>query len=449
MTQNLDRSTTEKIDLSVLAKDTTIVLAIQSTGIIVTYLMEIALAQWLGRTEYGIYQYVIAWSLLMAVPAGLGLPITVLRFVAEYQVQEAWGLLWGIVQSSWLITILASLLLSLVTASGIFVWNHYHPFAYATPLLIGIGLIPLQALMNLQVETARATQDMTLAYGPSKIIWPVMLLFGASLFLAISHTLTENSAIVIAQITLFLVVLFQLCLLWMKLRQEFEAARPSYALKQWLSVALIMSLNHGCFLFLANTDTIMVGSILGSESAGMYAAAVKTARWVSFVYDIINFVAAPSFAVLHAQDNKEELQRIVSEVSIWIFWPSATIALLLITFSQPILGLFGSEFIPASWQLKILVSGNLFSALCGSVGYLIVMTGHQNKSAIVMVSAVIINIVLNAIAIPLIGAVGAAVATALTTALWSICLAILVIKYVGVDPMVYRRFWQREPSGLR
>lgn len=410
--------------------------------------MEICLAQWLGSTEYGIYQYVIAWSLLMAVPAGLGLPITVLRFVAEYRVQEAWGLLWGIVQSSWLMTIVASLLLSLVTASGIFVWNHYHPFAYATPLLIGIGLIPLQALINLQVETARGTQDVALAYGPSKLIWPVMLLFGASLFLAINHTLTENSAIVIAQITLLVVVLFQLSLLWLKLREEFEIAPPSYALKKWFSVALIMSLNHGCFLFLANTDTIMVGSIVGSESAGMYAAAVKTARWVSFVYDIVNFVAAPSFVILYAQNKKEELQEVVSEVSVWIFWPSVAIALLLIGFSQPILGLFGSEFMPASWQLKILVLGYLFSALCGSVGYLMVMTGNQNKSAIVMVSAVIINIILNAIAIPLMGAVGAAIATALTTALWSICLAILVIKYVGVNPMFYRGLWQRETSSL-
>ncbi|MBP0019427.1 MAG: polysaccharide biosynthesis C-terminal domain-containing protein [Cyanobacteria bacterium SBLK] len=445
MTQTSDTSIKENFNLSVLAKDAGIVLGIQFAGIFITYLMEVCLAQWLGKAEYGIYQYVIAWSVLMAIPAGLGLPITTLRFVAEYRVKEAWGLLWGIVQSSWLLTILASLLLGSVTAIGIFFWNDRHPFTYAIPLLIGIGLIPLQALINLQVETARATQDMTLAYGPSKLLWPVMLLLSASLFLEINHTLTENSAIIIAEITLFLVVLFQLSLLWLKLGQEFESAQPIYALKQWLSVALIMSLNHGCFLFLANTDTIMVGSILGSESAGMYAAAVKTARWVSFVYDIINFVAAPSFVILYTQNNKKELQRIVSEVSIWIFWPSVAIALLLIGFSQPILGLFGSEFMPASWQLKILVSGNLFSALCGSVGYLIVMTGHQNKSAIVMVSAVIINVVLNAIAIPLIGGVGAAIATALTTALWSISLAILVIKYVGVNPMVYRKLWQQEP----
>lgn len=446
MTQNLDTSIKKNFNFSILAKDAVVILFIQFAGIIITYLTEVCLARWLGKSEYGIYQYVIVWSLLMAIPAGLGLPMTVLRFVSEYRVKEAWGLLWGILQSSWLITILASLLLSLVVASSIFLWNYYHPFVYATPLLIGIAFIPLQALINLQVETARATQDMALAYAPSKIIWPFLLLLSTSLFLEINHTLTENSAIIIAQITLFVVVLFQLCLLWLKLKQEFKDAQPIYALKQWLSVALIMSLNHGCFLFLANTDMIMVGSILGSESAGMYAAAVKTAQWAGFVYNIVNFVVAPSFAVLYAQNDREGLQTIVSEVANWIFWPSVVIALLLIGFSEPILELFGSEFLPANWQLKVLASGHLFSALCGTVGYLMVMTGHQNQSALVMIFAVIFNIVLDAIAIPLIGAVGAAIATALTTALWNICLAVLVVKYVGVNPVVYSKLWQREPQ---
>ncbi|NET61320.1 MAG: hypothetical protein F6K47_35890 [Symploca sp. SIO2E6] len=117
-----------------------------------------------------------------------------------------------------------------------------------------------------------------------------------------------------------------------------------------------------------------------------------------------------------------------------------------IVFSQPVLGIFGSEFMVASWQLKILVLGNLVSAWCGSVGYLMVMTGHQNKSVVVFVSATIINIVLNAIAIPLFGAVGAAMATAFTTALWNIWLSFLVVKHVGVSPLVFRGLFQWSSS---
>lgn len=438
MTQTLPSQRKENFNLGVLAKEAGIALVIQFAGIILSYLVQVFLARWIGITEYGIYEYVIAWCVLLAIPAGLGLPHTVLRFVSQYQVKEEWGLLRGIVRSSWLMTILASLLISLLAAGVILLLNYYHPFAYATPLLIGIGLIPLQALVNLQLETARAAKDVTLAYAPSKIIWPVLLVCGAFLVLETTHSLTGNLAIAIAQIALLAAVLLQLGLLSLKLNKEFQASKPVYAIREWLGVAFIVLLQYGCFIILSKSDTIMVGSILGAEEAGMYGAAVKTAEWVSFVLTIVNIVAAPSFAALYAKDDIEGLQKVVSTVAVWIFWPSLAICLFLIAFSQPVLGIFGSEFIAANWQLKILVLGRLLSAWCGSVGYLMVMTGHQNKSLPVFIYATLLNIVLNAIAIPLIGAVGAAIATAFCSALWNIWLSFLVVKYVGVNPSVFR-----------
>ena len=412
MTQTVGSTAEENLNLSVLAKEAGIALVIEFGGILLTYLVQVFLARWMGRTEFGIYEYVVAWSVLLAIPAGLGLPHTVLRFVSEYRVKEEWGLLRGIIRSSWLMTILASLVVSLLAAGIILLLNYYHPFAYATPLLIGIGLIPLQALVNLQLETARAAKDVTLAYAPSLIVWPVLIVCGAFLVLETSHSLTGNLAIAIAQIALLAAVLFQLGLLLLKLNQEFVASKPVYAIREWLSVAFIVLLNYGCFIVLSKTDTIMVGSILGAQEVGMYAAAVKTAEWVSLVLGIVNIVAAPSFAALYAKDDIKGLQKVVSAVALWIFWPSLAISLFLILFSQPILGIFGSEFIAANWQLKILVLGQAIGAWCGSVGYLMVMTGHQNKSLPVFIYATVINIVLNAIAIPLIGAVGAAIATA-------------------------------------
>lgn len=446
MTQTVDSTTEENLNLGVLAKEAGIALVIQFAGILLTYLVQVFLARWMGRTEFGIYEYVVAWSILLAIPAGLGLPHTVLRFVSEYQVKEEWGLLRGIIRSSWLMTILASLVVSLLAAGVILLLNYYHPFTYATPLLIGIGLIPLQALVNLQLETSRAAKDVTLAYTPSRIILPVLIVCGAFLVLERTHSLTGNLAIAISQIALLATVLFQLGLLLLKLNQEFEASKPVYAIREWLGVAFIVLLNYGCFIVLSKTDTIMVGSILGPQEAGMYAAAVKTAEWVSFVLGIVNIVAAPSFAALYAKNDIDGLQKVVSAVALWIFWPTLAISLFLILFSQPILGIFGSEFIAASWQLKILVLGQAIGAWCGSVGYLMLMTGHQNKSLPVFICATIVNIALNAIAIPLIGALGAAIATAFCEALWNIWLSFLVVKYVGVSPLVFRGLFQRSSS---
>lgn len=442
MTQTAPATTQENLNLVLLAREAGIALIIKFGGILLTYLVQVFLARWMGTTEYGIYEYVIAWSVLLAIPAGLGLPHTVLRFISEYRIKEEWGLLQGIVRSSWLITVIASFLVSWLAAGVILLLNYYHPFAYATPLLIGIGLIPLQSLVNLQLETARAAKDVTLAYAPSQIIWPMLLMCGAFLILETSQNLTGNSAIAISQIALLIVVLFQLGLLLLKLNQEFPASKPVYKMREWLAVALVVLLQNGCFIILSKSDTIMIGSILGPEEAGMYGAAVKTAEWVSFVLGIVNIVAAPSFAALYAKDDIEGLQKLVSAVALWIFWPSLAISLFLILFSQPILGIFGSEFVAASWQLKILVLGQAIGAWCGSVGYLMVMTGHQNKSLPVFIYATVMNIVLNAIAIPLIGAVGAAIATAFCQALWNIWLSFLVVKYVGVSPLVFRGLFQ-------
>ncbi|NEP45530.1 MAG: oligosaccharide flippase family protein, partial [Okeania sp. SIO2H7] len=202
MTETVPSLTKENLNLGVLAKETAIALVIQFGGIILTYLAQVFLARWMGRTEYGIYEYVIAWYVLLAIPAGLGLPHTVLRFISEYRVKEKWGLLRGIVGSSWLMTILASLLVSLLSFGVILLLNYYRNFAYATPLLIGIGFIVLQASVNLQLETARALKDVILAYAPSQIVWPALIICGGFLLLQTDRSLTGNGAIAIAELAL-------------------------------------------------------------------------------------------------------------------------------------------------------------------------------------------------------------------------------------------------------
>ena len=96
----------------------------------------------------------------------------------------------------------------------------------------------------------------------------------------------------------------------------------------------------------------------------------------------------------------------------------------------------------------MIVIGELVSALCGSVGYILVMTGHQNKSAKVFAYTALINLVLNPIAIITFGILGAAITTALTTILWNIWLSILVFKYVEVNPFVFHRLFSSKENSV-
>jgi len=520
----------------------------------------------MGETEYGIYEYVVSWSLLLATFSGLGFPRAVLRFVAQYRVQEKWALLLGIVRSSWIVTLVVSLVFSGGSLALILWIDKLHPFVYGPALMVGVWLIPLQALMNLQRETIRAFDDVTLAFAPSQVVWPVLVLGGAAVLLERDHQLTSLPVIIMASAMLLGVMVFQGGWLAVKLRRDVdplllvsggasslaegepiaalnpgeanplipvaeqgmesggipEAGNPmasgaialeekprvtenlipapspialvdsemapgeiapgemepgeviggtialatnpgslesspiapgrlpiAYAHREWLGVSLVMLVQNAFGVLLQQTDIVMVGSLLGPAEAALYGAAVKTSMWVAFVLQTINMVAAPAFAALYTQRDMKSLQALVGTVTVWIFWPSLVIAGGLMVFGPEVMGLFGPKFVAATLELKVLVLGQLVSALCGSVGYLMVMTGHQNKSVVVFGSAALLNIVLNAFFIPWIGAIGAAIATTFTMMVWNIWLSILVIKHVQVHTSIfYFLFRNQDPEPI-
>lgn len=447
MTDLLLSQEPKSVPIEGLAKDTAIALIIQVSGLSLTYLLQVFLAQWMGRAEYGIYEFVISCALLLAIPAGLGLPHTVLRLIPEYRVKQDWQRLHGVMRGSWLLTVLASLALTPIATGGIFTINHFHPFIYATPLLFGMGLVLLQALVSLQQEIARAMNDIPLAFVPSQIVFPLLVLVSGFLLLQRHEDLTSLATIEIASFMLLAVVGVQFGLLWRKFNREFVSATPVYAYREWLGIALILLIQQASSGILSQTDTVMIGSSIGPESAGIYNAAVKTSLWTSFVLQIVNMVAAPMFTTLYAQGDMSGLQKVVSCVTRWIFYPTIAIAFCLMTFTQPILSLFGSGFVAADLSLKVLVLGQLVNALCGSVGYLMIMTGHQNQSFRVIVCSALLNVVLNAILIPFFGIVGAAIATSFTMIVWNVWLSILVVKYIGVRPSIFYSLFEGNSQG--
>ncbi|MEM9540462.1 MAG: polysaccharide biosynthesis C-terminal domain-containing protein [Cyanobacteria bacterium P01_E01_bin.42] len=444
MTESPLSPNSQSVRLDIFAKEASIALMIKAAGLVLIYVLQIFLARWMGRTEYGIYEYVIAWSLLLAIPASLGLPRTVLRSISQYRVSQEWGLARGIIRGSLFLTLGASFLLCGIAIAVVLWINSHYQSPYALPLLLGIGLIPLQALVQLQLETIRALEDIISAYLPSLVLWPLLVLCGGFLLFQIDGELKSIPAIAVATISFIIILIFQRLLLWERIKQILQPALAVYSYRQWINVSLVLLLQRAFLYILDETDIIMVGSLVSPEAAGIYNVAVKTALWVGFVLEIIIIVAAPAFAILYTQNNLAELQRVVSRVTVWIFWPSVAIGSFLLIFAAPVLSIFGSEFLPAIAPLKILVAGRLVDSLCGTVACLMVMTGYQNKSLPVFAFSAMLNLVLNAIAIPKFGMVGAAMTTSFTLVVWNIWLSILVIKYTSLQPSIFYTFFNSD-----
>lgn len=442
MTQTVITNVEDSTKLITLGKSSIVAVTLQLLGLALVYLVQVFLARWMGKTEYGIYEYVITWSLLLAVPVSLGLPRAVVRFINEYRVKQDWGLLRGIILGSWQLTIGMGLFFSVLGTGIIFLINHYHHFNYANILLIGIWLVPLQGLVLLQEDMARGVESLILAYTPTKIIWPILILVGGFFVWHDRDILNSIPMIWVALGTLSVVIAIQGASIWFKFNGEILPTAPIYTPQGWLKVSLPLLLYNVFRELLVQTDILMLGSFLGAATVGIYSPASKTALWVSFILQAVNIVIAPAFAILHIRGERVELQKVISTVTVWIFWSSSTIALILIVFAKPILGMFGPEFIEAHWALKILVLGQFINAFSGSVGNLLSMTGYQNQLMLVSSCTALINVVLNAIAIPLWGIVGAALTTAFTVSIWNIWLATIVIEKLEVNPTVFSSLFQ-------
>lgn len=423
--------------LDSLAQKTWIALGTQVVGVIFTYLTQILMARWMGEEEYGIYVYVLSWVMVLAIPAGLGLPSIVLRSITQYRLREDWSKLWGIIRASWLLTILISLFLGIGESMIVFWIDRSQALVYGTTLLVGIWMVPLQALVQLQLQMARALESVVLAYAPSLILWPALTLAVSGLVFSHQHVLESLSGILISDVTLSVAIALQLGIIGLRLQREYISSTPEYDLQYWLRESFPLLLESSFLLILERTDILMVGSIVGTDAAGFYEAAVKTSLWVEIILTTVNMVTAPTFAALYEVGDKTGLQKIVSWNARWIFVPSLVMTIGLMIFAKPVMSLFGEGFVAAHWQLRILVFGQLINACYGSVWYLMMMTGHQRKSLMVFGFSACLNLVLNAIAIPRFGPTAAAVTTALTMILWNIWLGHLVIKYVGVYPSIF------------
>ena len=417
-----------------LLRGTSIAFFIQGVGSGFKYFSQIMLARWMGASEFGIYAYAFAWAQILAVLAGLGLTIGVVRFIPEYLAHERWGHLRGIIRRSRQLTVGAGVVVAL---SGSLLVTILQPRNTNVPaFVIGLWIVPLLASSRLQTEVIRSTQHMFLAYMPPQLLQPVLLLI-AAFFLQANGILTGNVTLLMVLLMLSATLIVQN----LSIRPSFPditfRLRAEYETAEWLRVSFPLLLITGSAIILNRTGILLVGLLMGAEQAGIYAVAVTTTMLVGVVLTAVNASAAPMIASLHARQDYENLQRVVSKISGWLLIVALGSTLILLLFGAPILGFFGLEFQAGYRAMAILAIGQAINVSAGPVGYLMNLTGHQAHSARVYGFSAAGNVVLSVLLIPLLGLAGAALATMLTTALWNIWLSILVKKRLGIRSFVF------------
>jgi O-antigen/teichoic acid export membrane protein len=163
-------------------------------------------------------------------------------------------------------------------------------------------------------------------------------------------------------------------------------------------------------------DVVLVGAFASSEEAAVYGATSRYVTLAAFAALAVTQAVSPQLSALLAADDKAGARRLYQASTGWLValvWP---VHLTLILFGAVLLRLFGSGYGSGTSVLVILGLAGLMGTGVGPVDVVLLMAGKSGWNLATTALALVVNVVLNIVLVPMWGASGAAVAWAASIA---------------------------------
>ncbi|MBX9925031.1 MAG: lipopolysaccharide biosynthesis protein, partial [Hyphomicrobiaceae bacterium] len=402
------------------------------------YLAQVALARWMGATEYGIY--VSVWTAIMIAGgvATLGLNLGVMRLVPVHREAGQLDYLRGLVVGSRVIAFVLGtgiavagyLLLGFVAMSD----------THRAATSIALMCLPFYAVSDMQDGLGRGHGWILPALLPPYVLRPLLLVLAMTVAGLAGFAMRAETAAVAIVMAVAVGAVLQSGWLHARFKASHGTGQRRYAPRAWVSSSLPLLAIAGAELALQNTDVMVLARYVPPAEVAIYFAAAKTMALVMFVHYAVGSAMASRFAGLKERGDMAGLQTAVRDAVGWTFWPSLALAALLVLLGRPILALFGPGFSDAYPVMTILVAGFLLRSAMGPAEILLNMLGEQRVCAAIMLSGAVVSIILNLLLVPIYGTLGAAVATAIALGLVGLLNGFVAEQRTGLRIAIWRHF---------
>lgn len=406
-------------------------------GVGVMFAAHVLLARILGVDSYGVFVYGVTWLNILVLPGKFGMDTAAVRFVAEYNATERWGMLRGFVRvSEWCVLGLSSLV-SAALGGVVLLLLEQMSIELAGTLSVVCLVIPVYSLLLVRVFSLRALKHIVKAQSALKLLRPTALIVAVSVaYLLFDRPLGATFAMQLNLLAVSGALLLSGYFFWAALPAPARMARPEYAVKFWVTVALPMLAMTAILQTQNQVDVAVVGVFLESADVGKYAAVKNISMLVTFGLTSVFMIANPIVAELYHQDRHAELQRVLTLAvrGSMLFSIPATIAVLL--FGKRLLALYGNDFATAYLPLVILTICELLVTCIGSIGSVLLMTGHQKPAAALVLVSLAANVVLSFLLVPSFGLMGAAFAQCGTLVVCTVSLFVYGLMRLRLDTSI-------------
>ncbi len=383
---------------------------IRIVSALIAFLSQIVLARWLGSAEFGIYVAVWTWVLMIGGMVDLGLGSAAQRFIPEYTEHRRFALLRGFLSGSRWLAVGIATTIAAVGAICVAALAPWISAASVVPLYLACASLPICALGQVQSGVARSYDWVNLGLSPAYVLRQVVLLALMSLAYLFGSPMTVVTATLAGVVSLGCVTIGQLVVLDRRLKTVVEPGPKAYAPRSWLAISTPIFVVEAFYLLLTYSDVLVLQQLRPPEEVAIYFASAKTLSLVAFVYFSVAQTFAHKFAEFHIAGDRKRLTDLLAVSVRMTFWPSLASILLILAIGQPLLRMFGHDFVSGYYLMFIIAIGLLARASVGPAERLLNMLGERHACALVYGGSFVINIVLCVVLIPRLGIAGAAIA---------------------------------------
>jgi len=401
----------------------------------------------LGPGLYGLYTLSFSLITLVSSIFSLGLDNAMIRYVAIYRGKKKADSLQGLMVFCTIVVgiagLIGALLMLFFTPSLVTFWGTLRPehavnskatLAQMTPMLqLMAPMIPLLCMQVVWFGGLRGFKAFKWRVLATSILQPIVQILLLIIMARFFRNVT-GVALVMLLSTLFSTLLY-LFFLFYEFSRVASAEPEQYELREWLVFSTLNFLTNIITTVLDSIDTLLLAFYgISKVDIGQYGAAIKFGPIITMPLFSLNVIFAPIIAELHSKGERQKLEEMFKIVTKWAITFSLPLFLIASLFSAYLLGLSGAGYISA-WPLVVAFSiGNMLGAATGSVGSMLLMTGHNKLSFINSLVAVVVNVVLGMLLTPRYGAMGTALSTGLAVCVLNVMRLVQVQMVLKMQP---------------
>lgn len=410
-------------------------ISVRIAGALSVFVLSVFVGRQLGADSAGYFFLAFSIVTFLAALTRIGFDNTIVRFVGAGLVDNEWTTIRSVLARSLLITSFAST----ITAIMLYVGSDWIAISlFSKPLLApvlqamapGVVGLALFTLLAMALQGLHKVAPSVFVINISVNIWIVIGLvvyqFNTAESVAYAYSVSSLLTVVIGVAFWVYFVKPQQGANTVNWNQLFASCLPL-----WI-VMLMSQLTQWSGQFIA-------GAYVPSDQVAQLAVAQRTAMLTSFILMAVNLVVAPRFAALYKQGNLQGLERLaLMSVKMMVVFAVPIVAVMMI-FPSFLMSLFGEGFAGGGHLLQILAVGQFVNVVTGSVGFLLSMSGHEKDLRNTVLISGPIAVGAAFLLVPLYGATGSAIATALAVATQNLVAVFWVRKRLGFNTLAVWR----------